>query len=116
MQECLHLTKADQALVQFDLRLLRCYVVVAEELHFGRAAMRLGVGQPSLSRTIRTFERQLGTQLLVRRRNPKKTELTRAGYLVLLEGRELLARYQALAEKAQHANTQIRDDPESQDA
>ena len=42
-----------------DLGLLRCFVVVSEELHFGRAAMRLGLSQPQVSRRVRALEDEL---------------------------------------------------------
>lgn len=77
-----------------DLRMLRCYVVVAEELHFARAAQRLITTQATVSRTVRTLEAQLGVQLL--ERSSRRVELTDAGRVVLVGGRELLAHYQAL--------------------
>lgn len=64
-----------------ELRHLRCFLAVAEELHFARAAERLHVEQSPLSRTIKELEERLGEQLFVR--TSRSTRLTRAGKLFL---------------------------------
>jgi DNA-binding transcriptional LysR family regulator len=74
---------------QLDFRSLRYFVAVAEELHFTRAAARLLVAQQALSRDIRSLERQLGTQLLVR--TTRRVGLTPEGERFLGRARELLA-------------------------
>ncbi|WP_046730107.1 LysR family transcriptional regulator [Streptomyces humi] len=74
--------------VDLELRLVRYFTVVAEELHFGRAADALHLAQPSLSRQIRRLERQLGAPLLDR--GPRGTRLTGAGEVFLPQARELL--------------------------
>lgn len=71
-----------------ELRHLRAFVAVAEELNFGRAAARLYVSQPALSRQIRALERLVGPDLL--RRSTHRVELTVAGEALLDRARELL--------------------------
>src|SRR4051794_41326473 len=72
-----------------ELRHLRAFVAVAEELNFGRAATRLFVSQPALSRQIRSLERLVGCNLL--RRSTHRVELTLAGDALLDPARRLLA-------------------------
>ena len=84
-----------------EVRQLRYFVAVAEELHFGRAAERLGMAQPPLSRAIRDLERQLGVQLL--ERTTRQVTLTRAGAALLRDGQAALDAVAAAGRRAQHA-------------
>ena len=67
---------------------MQYFVTVADELHFGRAAERLHIAQPSLSHQIRRLEQQLEVTLL--NRTSRHVELTPAGRVLLTEGRRLL--------------------------
>src|SRR4029453_12533061 len=84
-----------------DLRVLRYFVAVAEELHFGRAAARLHVSQPSLSVQIRKLEHQIGTQLL--ERDSRHVELPPAGVVLLEEATRLLASAERLQQVTREA-------------
>jgi len=84
-----------------DLRKLRSFVAVAEELHFGRAAERLYVAQPVLSRTIQKLEQELGVPLL--ERTSRSVALTGAGRVLLEDARPLLAAGEAARRRARQA-------------
>jgi DNA-binding transcriptional LysR family regulator len=73
-----------------DIRQLRCFIAVANELHFGRAAELLALAPPALSRQIRTLESELGVTLLTR--TTRQVSLTRAGMVLLEEARAIIAR------------------------
>jgi DNA-binding transcriptional LysR family regulator len=79
-----------------ELRQLRYFVAVAEELHFGRAAQRVHISGPALSQQIIALERELGTDLLVRDR--RSVRLSEAGRSLLTDARRILS----LADDAKH--------------
>ena|SRR5437879_3765480 len=94
-----------------ELRQLRYFVAVAEERHFGRAAKRLGVAQPALSRQMQRLEKEFGGALLVR--TPQGTRPTRAGQTLLEEARRLVTSADAAAD---HVRATFRGDPTRQSA
>ncbi|MFF0543835.1 LysR family transcriptional regulator [Nocardia thailandica] len=84
-----------------ETRELRYFVAVAEELHFGRAARRLAIAQPPLSRAIRQLERRLGVVLL--HRAPRAVTLTGAGSVLLREARVALDAVEAAERRTRRA-------------
>ncbi|MBI0347773.1 LysR family transcriptional regulator, partial [Escherichia coli] len=74
--------------MNIELRHLRYFVAVAEELHFGRAAARLNISQPPLSQQIQALEQQIGARLLARTNS--SLLLTVAGNTVPADSRQIL--------------------------
>jgi DNA-binding transcriptional LysR family regulator len=85
-----------------ELRQLRYFIAVAEDLHFGHAARRLRIAQPALSRQIQALEKELLVQLLFR--NRRRVQITPAGQVFLERARLILARTEEAALAAQRAS------------
>ncbi|MFJ3824491.1 LysR family transcriptional regulator [Streptomyces nodosus] len=86
---------------RLETRELEYFVAVAEELHFSRAAERLGIAQPPLSRAIARLERRMGVRLF--ERSSRRVELTPAGGVFLDECRRLLQQLDAAVHRTQQA-------------
>ena len=84
-----------------DLRHLRYFIAVAEEQNIGRAATRLHISQPPLTRQIQQLEEELGVLLL--NRTPRGVELTQAGELFLEEARNIRSIVEQATERTQRA-------------
>ncbi|WP_409187924.1 LysR substrate-binding domain-containing protein [Bradyrhizobium sp. RDM4] len=84
-----------------ELRHLRYFDVLCQELHFAKAAARLHIAQPALSIQIKNLEQELGTELLLRTR--RKVELTQVGQLFLAEARKTLAQASRAIDTAKRA-------------
>lgn len=84
-----------------DLNRLRHFLAVAEELHFGAAARKLGMEQPSVSQSIAALEKSIGVKLL--ERSSRSVELTPAGQVLVEDARRLLEQSDQAAERARGA-------------
>jgi DNA-binding transcriptional LysR family regulator len=87
--------------MSIELRHLRYFIAVAEELHFSRAAERLGISQPPLSQQIRDLENTIGVRLL--RRTNRRVELTAAGQVYLDAAKDIVARVEDAGDMARRA-------------
>jgi DNA-binding transcriptional LysR family regulator len=87
--------------MKLEDRELRSFLVLAEQLHFGRAANLLHISQPALSKQIKGLEEKIGGSLLVR--NRRDVRLTSAGSLLYAEGRRIVRDLDALFDAAQSA-------------
>src|ERR1700733_7185901 len=91
--------------MDLEPRLLRYFLAVADELHFGRAAARLYISQPSLSNQIRKLERTVGTELFVR--TSREVKPPAAGQALLEEAPLALAALEGAAERTRLAGEGI---------
>src|ERR1700709_1016507 len=85
--------------MNIELGHIRSFVAVAEDLHFGKAANRLGISQPPLSQQILALEREIGARLL--ERSNRRVQLTEAGRLFLKEASEILSKVDSAAALAE---------------
>ena len=85
-----------------DMRHLRCFVAVCEELHFGRAAKRLHLTQPPVSLAIKELEAELGVKLL--ERTSRRMSITRSGEDALRDARAILAAVDTMRRRALEAS------------
>jgi DNA-binding transcriptional LysR family regulator len=99
----------DNQVVQ--LKQLRCFIAVAEERHFGRAAQRIGMEQSPLSRTIRLLEQDLGVCLFAR--TTRGTRMTKAGELLLEHAHDILSSVDAARRGVQLADKRSSADDQS---
>src|SRR5580693_5938356 len=88
---------------RLETRELAYFLAVADELHFGRAATKLGIAQPALSKTVRQLERRLGVTLF--ERTSRAVALTEAGRVLSREARVALDAVSAAALRTQRAGT-----------
>jgi DNA-binding transcriptional LysR family regulator len=88
--------------MNIELRHLKYFVAVAEDLHFGRAAERLGISQPPLSQQILALEREIGARLF--ERSNRRVELTNAGKLFLKEAWEIIRKVDSAAALAERVH------------
>jgi DNA-binding transcriptional LysR family regulator len=86
-----------------ELRHLKQFIAVAEELHFARAASRLHITQPALSKQIQLLEQELGFPLFYRTK--QKVELLDAGHVLLDEARRILRQAENAVESARRTHT-----------
>jgi DNA-binding transcriptional LysR family regulator len=93
--------KIDQEVARMELRQLRYFVTLSEELHFGRAAAREHIVQSALSQQLQRLERELGVLLL--ERTTHHVQLSAAGAALLIEARQILAHVDRAAVAAQRA-------------